>query len=139
MHPLIQRMDKILERVIERQEISNGLEHSMFCVIAHDHFPHRLPDDTLLLMFGDHGMTDSGDHGGATDEETISGLFVYSRQNLVVTSGASSAVTQDGTQMMEDSIHRKLWNTESKRFEWQTNQNMTDSARLVSQVSTIVV
>lgn len=24
---------------------------------------HRLPEDSLLLMFGDHGMTDAGEHG----------------------------------------------------------------------------
>jgi phosphatidylinositol glycan class O len=38
-----------------------------------------LPDDTLLLMFGDHGMNDNGDHGGSTDLEVDSALFVYSK------------------------------------------------------------
>eukprot|EP01138_Halocafeteria_seosinensis_P013386 gb/GECG01013672.1/.p1 GENE.gb/GECG01013672.1/~~gb/GECG01013672.1/.p1 ORF type:complete len:1230 (+),score=102.90 gb/GECG01013672.1/:1-3690(+) len=34
--------------------------------------------DTLLIAFGDHGMTLSGNHGGASDEEKNAGLFVYS-------------------------------------------------------------
>jgi predicted AlkP superfamily pyrophosphatase or phosphodiesterase len=59
-HPLMRQrlhdMDALLLRVIE-----------------------ALPADTLLLLFGDHGMTDAGEHGGATPEETDSGLFVYSK------------------------------------------------------------
>lgn len=40
----------------------------------------RLPDDGVLLLFGDHGMTLEGEHGGASDDETQSALFVYSKQ-----------------------------------------------------------
>jgi phosphatidylinositol glycan class O len=38
----------------------------------------KLPEDALLFVFGDHGMTDSGEHGGASLEETDSALFIYS-------------------------------------------------------------
>lgn len=41
-----------------------------------------LDDDTLLLIFGDHGMTERGDHGGATDDERLAALFAYSRRRL---------------------------------------------------------
>lgn len=41
-----------------------------------------LDDDTLLLIFGDHGMTEHGDHGGATDDERLAALFAYSRRRL---------------------------------------------------------
>lgn len=34
--------------------------------------------ETVVLIFGDHGMSDEGDHGGGSPEETGSGLFVYS-------------------------------------------------------------
>jgi len=34
--------------------------------------------ETILLVFGDHGMTESGDHGGSTEEERSSALFAYS-------------------------------------------------------------
>src|ERR1700679_2961727 len=33
-------------------------------------------DDTVLFVFGDHGMTKTGDHGGDTDNEVSSALFV---------------------------------------------------------------
>ena len=35
---------------------------------------------TLLLVFGDHGMTSDGNHGGATAVETTSALFVHASQ-----------------------------------------------------------
>lgn len=36
------------------------------------------PARTLVLVLGDHGMTADGNHGGASEEETAAGLFVYS-------------------------------------------------------------
>ena len=38
----------------------------------------RLQNDTLLVVMGDHGMTDSGDHGGESQKETDAALFLYS-------------------------------------------------------------
>uniref|UniRef100_A0A087XIG0 GPI ethanolamine phosphate transferase 3, catalytic subunit n=2 Tax=Poecilia formosa TaxID=48698 RepID=A0A087XIG0_POEFO len=38
----------------------------------------RLQDDTLLVVMGDHGMTDTGDHGGDSQKETDAALFLYS-------------------------------------------------------------
>ena len=35
-------------------------------------------EDTLLAVFGDHGMTAHGDHGGSTELEVASSLFLYS-------------------------------------------------------------
>jgi hypothetical protein len=60
MVPRLQRYDALVRRIIE--------EH--------------LPDDALFLLFGDHGMTDGGNHGGASAEETDSALFVYSKQPI---------------------------------------------------------
>lgn len=37
-----------------------------------------LPERTLLVVAGDHGMTSTGDHGGATDLETDTALFFLS-------------------------------------------------------------
>ncbi|ETO13493.1 hypothetical protein RFI_23876 [Reticulomyxa filosa] len=49
--------------------------------IRHYHSTH--PQEHILLMvFGDHGMTDSGDHGGASDNEVNAGLFVYTTRAL---------------------------------------------------------
>ncbi|KAM8873318.1 GPI ethanolamine phosphate transferase 3 [Synchiropus picturatus] len=38
----------------------------------------RLQNDTLLVVMGDHGMTDSGDHGGESLKETDAAIFLYS-------------------------------------------------------------
>ena len=38
--------------------------------------------DTVLFVFGDHGMTATGDHGGDSFEELDAGLFVYSKTPL---------------------------------------------------------
>ena len=35
-------------------------------------------NDTILLVFGDHGMTRTGDHGGDSEDELDAALFVYS-------------------------------------------------------------
>jgi len=43
-----------------------------------EHVARNLPSDTLLLVFGDHGMTNDGDHGGDSENEVNAGLFAYS-------------------------------------------------------------
>lgn len=43
-----------------------------------------IDDDTTLLVFGDHGMTTSGDHGGDSNDETEALLFAYSRREPFV-------------------------------------------------------
>ncbi|OQS01763.1 GPI ethanolamine phosphate transferase [Achlya hypogyna] len=39
-------------------------------------------DDTLVVVLGDHGMSEDGNHGGATDDETGAALFLYSKAPL---------------------------------------------------------
>ncbi|GAA5908237.1 mannose-ethanolamine phosphotransferase GPI13 [Sporobolomyces salmoneus] len=39
----------------------------------------KLDEETLLVVIGDHGMTDRGDHGGDTREEVDAALWVYSK------------------------------------------------------------
>jgi len=51
-----------------------------------EHVAKNLPPDTLLLVFGDHGMTNDGDHGGDSENEVNAGLFAYS-PNLGLRSG----------------------------------------------------
>lgn len=36
-------------------------------------------DETVVFVLGDHGMTEDGNHGGATPEETGAALLVWSR------------------------------------------------------------
>lgn len=44
-----------------------------------------LPEDGMIWLFGDHGMTAEGEHGGASPEEVTTALFVYSKQSLPIT------------------------------------------------------
>lgn len=46
----------------------------------------HLGNDTLLLVAGDHGMTETGDHGGDSEKEVNAALFVYSKTPLFDTS-----------------------------------------------------
>ncbi len=38
----------------------------------------RFRENSLFVLMGDHGMTEEGNHGGATVEETHSAIFFYS-------------------------------------------------------------
>ncbi|KAG9488279.1 hypothetical protein GDO78_007859 [Eleutherodactylus coqui] len=42
----------------------------------------HLDDQTLLVVAGDHGMTDTGDHGGDSEKEVTAALFLYSKAPL---------------------------------------------------------
>ena len=41
-----------------------------------------MDNDTILFVFGDHGMTSSGDHGGDSKDEVHAGLAVFSKRQL---------------------------------------------------------
>ncbi|KAM4050026.1 GPI ethanolamine phosphate transferase 3 isoform 2-T2 [Anomaloglossus baeobatrachus] len=42
----------------------------------------HLDEQTLLVVAGDHGMTDTGDHGGDSEKEVTAALFLYSKAPL---------------------------------------------------------
>ena len=44
----------------------------------------KMDNDTILLVFGDHGMTDDGNHGGGTLNELKSVLFSYSKSGFPI-------------------------------------------------------
>lgn len=46
----------------------------------------RIDDDTLLVVIGDHGMTDRGDHGGDSREELEAALWIYSKGPALIDS-----------------------------------------------------
>lgn len=46
-------------------------------------FIKNIDDDTMLIVMGDHGMTYTGDHGGASDDEIEALLFAYSKKPFV--------------------------------------------------------
>lgn len=43
-----------------------------------------MDDDTLLIVIGDHGMTETGDHGGDSKPELESALFLYSKKSIFI-------------------------------------------------------
>lgn len=40
----------------------------------------KMDDETTLVVFGDHGMTQEGSHGGSSDEEMRTVFFAYQKQ-----------------------------------------------------------
>jgi hypothetical protein len=43
-----------------------------------------MDDDTIMIVFGDHGMTDSRGHGGETKRELRTIMFAYSKGGLPI-------------------------------------------------------
>lgn len=56
MRTKLEQMDQVLRQVVE-----------------------LLQEDTLLVVLGDHGMDSKGNHGGDSDMEVASGLWIYSK------------------------------------------------------------
>ncbi|RHZ48692.1 hypothetical protein Glove_543g52 [Diversispora epigaea] len=44
----------------------------------------NIEEDTIVLIMGDHGMDSKGDHGGDSDNEVESALFIYSKKKLMI-------------------------------------------------------
>jgi phosphatidylinositol glycan class O len=44
----------------------------------------KLDNDTLLVVIGDHGMTETGDHGGDSKLELETALFFYSKTKMFI-------------------------------------------------------
>jgi GPI ethanolamine phosphate transferase 3 subunit O len=51
-----------------------------------------MDNDTVLLAFGDHGMTDNGGHGGETENELRTILFAYTKGGLPIKSHPNEEV-----------------------------------------------
>jgi phosphatidylinositol glycan class O len=62
-------------------------DHIKYKLSEIDEFIHNMTesidDDTLLLAFGDHGMTVTGDHGGESSDETDAALFAFSKRGFL--------------------------------------------------------
>ena len=52
------------------------------CVLTCRSIFSAVGEDTIVFVFGDHGMTESGDHGGETELETTAALLVYTPSPL---------------------------------------------------------
>lgn len=74
MHRKLHQMDEILDSTLSE------LESSKFCI--------------LTLVFGDHGMTEDGNHGGGTAEEVNAALFVHASDACPPRQGAVTELSQ---------------------------------------------
>ncbi|KAG2181438.1 hypothetical protein INT44_008251 [Umbelopsis vinacea] len=65
-------------------------------------------EDTLLILFGDHGMSVQGDHGGESEEEVMSGLLMHSKRPLTLSHSnhKKGDLHQDYFQHLFSKIHR---------------------------------
>lgn len=54
-----------------------------------------LSDNSMLFVIGDHGMTDTGDHGGDSPNEVEAALFVYSKIPLFKLDKIADSVNQN--------------------------------------------
>ncbi len=41
-----------------------------------------MDDDTVLIVFGDHGMTNEGNHGGGSENELRSVVFAHHKKGF---------------------------------------------------------
>ena len=62
--------------------------YTLFCCCCRN-VTQLMKDDTVLFVFGDHGMTRTGDHGGDSEDELTAGLFVYSPAQITASSPPS--------------------------------------------------
>ncbi|KAK9306835.1 hypothetical protein QLX08_002711 [Tetragonisca angustula] len=53
-----------------------------------------LEEDMVLFVIGDHGMTESGDHGGDSKNEIEAAIFVYSMVPLIKYNSPSNTINQ---------------------------------------------
>ena len=85
-----------------------------------------LPENALLLLFGDHGMTDDGNHGGSSTEETDSGLFIYSKRSIF----PDALVNESG-------VYVETWNELSGVREYTDINQALVYPRLVQQIDLV--
>ena len=61
-----------------------------------------MDNDTVLLAFGDHGMTDNGGHGGETENELRTILFAYAKGGLPIKAHKSPEVRKTLNKLQRD-------------------------------------
>jgi phosphatidylinositol glycan class O len=102
-----------------------------------------LPEDGILFLFGDHGMTDAGEHGGSSGNETDSGLFVYSKQPMFpvrsvpaecrVSSGAEGG-DQDSSTGSSAAAQSLYWDERTASLQFTPVDKIRAHPRVVSQL-----
>lgn len=65
-------------------------------------FISELDDDTILLLYGDHGMTADGNHGGDTQNEIRTVMFAYYKKGFPMLKKSKTVLKLLETYVMED-------------------------------------
>jgi predicted AlkP superfamily pyrophosphatase or phosphodiesterase len=70
----------------------------------------KVDEDTIVIMFGDHGMTPGGSHGSNSDLETHTVMFMYSKSGLP-SQGSSQipSISMKNLSKQISSEYQKLW------------------------------
>ncbi|RUP23452.1 hypothetical protein BC936DRAFT_139000 [Jimgerdemannia flammicorona] len=73
-------------------------------------------EETLLVVMGDHGMTTEGDHGGESEEELMSGLWLYSERELTL-GGFGGDDGDDGRWYWRD-LHTRIHSSRARTLHY---------------------
>jgi hypothetical protein len=81
--------------------------------------------------------------GGASKEETDSGLFIYSKIPFINIKTKNENVNSDNDNnennnhnfYYENTILKESWDFNKSKFEWKNNEDLLSNPRIISQVS----
>jgi phosphatidylinositol glycan class O len=73
----VAEIDRILKRIVDSDESKASATGSEDPASPASSSSSASSSCRATLIFGDHGMTESGNHGGGTKEETTAGLYVH--------------------------------------------------------------
>ncbi len=131
MHERLERMDKLAVEVINRLKEDAKLP--------------EMGRDSIFILMGDHGMTDDGNHGGATEEETDSVFFIFSTNSLLpLPLPVSPVVDVDVAGSYNNNIKMGtytpsslMWDDEQKTVINRSIDQLLASPRLVKQIDLV--
>lgn len=80
--------------------------------------------------------------GGASKEETDSGLFIYSKIPFINIKTKNEIVNSDNNNEIDKNngkiVMKESWNFNENKFEWKDNEDLISNPRIISQVSVLV-
>jgi ethanolaminephosphotransferase len=92
-HPLPGPWERILTfsspNMVPKQQEMDGIVKQIYEAMEEKHYL----KSTLLILLGDHGMNDAGNHGGSAPGETSPALVFISPKLKTITSGGYNAPT----------------------------------------------
>ncbi|GAA6013246.1 hypothetical protein JCM11491_006328 [Sporobolomyces phaffii] len=99
----------------------------------------KLDEETLLVVIGDHGMTDRGDHGGDTREEVDAALWIYSKAQtpLIDSTWFDRPLSSSDHPLAKLQAHARVASELGDRFELDRSFQTHSSHRSVSQIDLV--